>query len=49
VEKMKKDDPNNLKPERKFDSENDERQFDIWQEELNKELRSFWKLMLDKS
>jgi hypothetical protein len=49
VEKMKKDDPNNLKPERKFDSDHDEKQFDIWQAELNKELRSFWKLMLDKS
>ena len=47
---MKKDDPNSLKPYRKgFDSEHDERQFDIWQEELNKELRSFWKLMLNKN
>ena len=47
---MKKDDPNNLKCDRKrFDSEHDEKQFDIWQAELNKELRSFWKLMLDKN
>ena len=48
--KMKKEDPNNLKPNRReFDSIDDEHQFDQWQAELNKELRSFWKLMLDRS
>jgi len=47
---MKKEDPNNLKPDRKgFDSKDDEHQFDQWQAELNKELRSFWRLMLDNS
>jgi hypothetical protein len=50
VDRMKKEDPNNFKSDRRsFDSADDEQQFDLWQAELNKELLSFWKLMLDKN
>jgi len=45
---MKKENPNNLKPDRKgFNSTDDEHQFDLWQAGLNKELLSFWKSMLE--
>jgi len=45
---MKKENINNLKPDKNnFDSRDDEYQFDLWQVELNKELLSFWKSMLE--
>ena len=45
---MKKENPNNLKPDRDgFDSKDDEQKFTLWQAELNKELLSFWKSMLE--